>query len=69
VNKQFLKRICISLRYGMAKAAVHQLVKSLAAPKSGLPEGSFCAAMLPITLDTPMNRKFMPDADTSTWYE
>ncbi len=53
----------------MAKAAVHQLVKSLAAPKSGLPEGSFCAAMLPITLDTPMNRKFMPDADTSTWYE
>jgi hypothetical protein len=29
--------------YGMAKAAVHQLVKSLASPKSGLPEGTFCA--------------------------
>ena len=29
--------------YGMAKAAVHQLVKSLAAKKSGLPEGTFCA--------------------------
>ena len=26
--------------YGMAKAAVHQLTKSLAAPKSGLPENS-----------------------------
>jgi dihydropteridine reductase len=53
--------------YGMAKAAVHQLVKSLASPKSGLPEGAFCAGLLPITLDTPMNRKFMPKADTSNW--
>jgi dihydropteridine reductase len=32
--------------YGMAKAAVHQLVKSLAAKKSGLPEGTFCAGSL-----------------------
>ena len=24
-------------------------------------------ALLPITLDTPMNRKWMPKADTSTW--
>ena len=53
--------------YGMAKAAVHQLVKSLAADKSGLPANSFVAALLPITLDTPMNRKFMPKADFSSW--
>ena len=53
--------------YGMAKAAVHQLVKSLAAPKSGLPAGATALALLPITLDTPMNRKWMPKADTSTW--
>lgn len=53
--------------YGMAKAAVHQLVKSCACKKSGLPESSFTAALLPITLDTPMNRKFMPKADFSTW--
>ena len=53
--------------YGMAKAAVHQLVKSLAAPKSGLPEGSTVVAFLPITLDTPMNRKWMSKADFSTW--
>ena len=46
--------------YGMAKAAVHQLVKSLAAEKSGLPAGTLAVALLPITLDTPMNRKFMP---------
>lgn len=36
--------------YGMAKAAVHQLVKSLAAEKSGLPEGAFVTAILPVTL-------------------
>uniref|UniRef100_A0A914YIE5 Dihydropteridine reductase n=1 Tax=Panagrolaimus superbus TaxID=310955 RepID=A0A914YIE5_9BILA len=53
--------------YGMAKAAVHQLVKSLAAPKSGLPEGTTVLAILPITLDTPMNRKWMPKSDFSTW--
>lgn len=53
--------------YGMAKAAVHQLVKSLAAKDSGLPENSFVGAMLPVTLDTPMNRKFMPNADQSKW--
>uniref|UniRef100_A0A8D8XWR3 Dihydropteridine reductase n=1 Tax=Cacopsylla melanoneura TaxID=428564 RepID=A0A8D8XWR3_9HEMI len=53
--------------YGMAKAAVHQLTKSLACENSGLPENSLAIALLPVTLDTPMNRKWMPDADTSTW--
>lgn len=40
--------------YGLAKAAVHQLTKSLAASKSGLPNGSTVLAILPVTLDTPM---------------
>ncbi|XP_044740372.1 dihydropteridine reductase [Chrysoperla carnea] len=53
--------------YGMAKAAVHQLTKSLAGDKSGLPANSLAVALLPITLDTPMNRKWMPTADTTTW--
>lgn len=53
--------------YGMAKAAVHQLVKSLAGKNSGLPKQSSTLAILPITLDTPMNRKFMSEADFSTW--
>ncbi|XP_012543729.1 dihydropteridine reductase isoform X1 [Monomorium pharaonis] len=53
--------------YGMAKAAVHQLTKSLAAKDSGLPSNSLVACILPVTLDTPMNRKWMPKADTSTW--
>jgi len=53
--------------YGMAKAAVHQLTKSLAGENSGLPANSVVASILPVTLDTPMNRKWMPKADTSTW--
>lgn len=53
--------------YGIAKAAVHQLTKSLAAKDGGLPSNSLVACILPITLDTPMNRKWMPKADTSTW--
>lgn len=53
--------------YGMAKAAVHQLTKSLASKDSGLPANSLVTAILPVTLDTPMNRKWMPKADTSTW--
>jgi len=53
--------------YGMAKASVHHLIKSLALPKSGLPDSSTAVAILPITLDTPMNRKWMPKADFGTW--
>lgn len=51
----------------MAKAAVHHLTKSLASQNSGLPENAIAVAILPITLDTPMNRKWMPKADFSTW--
>ncbi|KAH8551231.1 dihydropteridine reductase-like protein [Umbelopsis sp. PMI_123] len=54
--------------YGIAKAAVHQLVKSLAANDSGLPSGAVVTAILPVTLDTPMNRKFAAaNTDFSTW--
>uniref|UniRef100_A0A1B6F143 Dihydropteridine reductase n=2 Tax=Proconiini TaxID=565685 RepID=A0A1B6F143_9HEMI len=53
--------------YGMAKAAVHQLTKSLSGENSGLPANSLAVSILPVTLDTPMNRKWMADADKSTW--
>jgi len=53
--------------YGMAKAAVHHLTKSLSQKDGGLPNESTVVAILPITLDTPMNRKWMPKADFSTW--
>ncbi|OQR86972.1 dihydropteridine reductase [Achlya hypogyna] len=50
--------------YGMSKAATHHLVAS-AAPK--LPEAATALGILPITIDTPTNRKYMADADFSTW--
>jgi dihydropteridine reductase len=53
--------------YGMAKAAVHQLTKSLSTSGSGLPTNASVFSILPITLDTPMNRKWMPNADFATW--
>lgn len=53
--------------YGMAKAAVHQLTKSLANKDGGLPKDSLVTAILPVTLDTPMNRKWMAKADTTSW--
>ncbi|KAJ2716187.1 hypothetical protein H4R19_000790 [Coemansia spiralis] len=52
--------------YGMAKAAVHHLVSSLALPGSGL-DGSRVAGLLPQTLDTPANRSAMPSADFTSW--
>jgi len=62
-----LKGTAGMIGYGIAKAAVHQLTKSLAEEKSGLPDNSLVVSILPITLDTPMNRKWMPNADFSTW--
>lgn len=53
--------------YGMAKAAVHQMTKSLGEKNSGLPEDSTAVCIMPVTLDTPMNRKWMPDADQTSW--
>lgn len=53
--------------YGMAKAAVHHLTKSLGCKGSGMPENSLAVAILPVTLDTEMNRKWMPKADFSSW--
>jgi dihydropteridine reductase len=58
------------LAYGASKAATHHLVRSVghgSAKETGLPPGAILAALLPATLDTPNNRKWMPHADTSTW--
>lgn len=53
--------------YGMAKAAVHQLAQSLATTDSGLPLNALVIAILPVTIDTIMNRQSMPDSDISAW--
>lgn len=53
--------------YGLAKAATIHLVKSLAAEDSGLPATATTLAMLPGVIDTPNNRKWMPNVDRSSW--
>uniref|UniRef100_A0A0R3RS51 Dihydropteridine reductase n=1 Tax=Elaeophora elaphi TaxID=1147741 RepID=A0A0R3RS51_9BILA len=55
------------LGYGMAKAAVHQLTKSLAFKTSGMPDESTVVALLPAMLDTAQNREWMPKANTDSW--
>ncbi|KAJ1849703.1 hypothetical protein LPJ70_000300 [Coemansia sp. RSA 2708] len=52
--------------YGMAKAAVHHLVASLAMEGSGI-DSPRVVGILPTTLDTPANRSAMPDGDFSAW--
>ncbi len=61
------------LGYGMAKAATHHLVKSLAredglaAGFSGVALPCHVNAILPRVLDTASNRAGMPGADFTTW--
>jgi NAD(P)-dependent dehydrogenase (short-subunit alcohol dehydrogenase family) len=51
--------------YAVSKAAVHALVRVLALENAGL--GVRFNAVLPGTMDTPANRRAMPDADRSRW--
>lgn len=50
--------------YAAAKAGVLRLVEGLAAE---LPRGARANAVLPSTMDTPANRKAMPDVDPASW--
>lgn len=50
--------------YAASKAGVHRLTESLAEEVKGKVTVN---AILPSTIDTPANRKDMPDADFSTW--
>lgn len=51
--------------YAASKAAVLNLTYSLA--RELAPHGITVNAIVPSTIDTPANRKAMPEADTSTW--
>lgn len=51
--------------YGMSKAATHHLVES--ASDGYLPDNCTVNAVLPVTIDTPINREGMPDADFTNW--
>eukprot|EP00742_Colponemidia_sp_Colp-10_P001709 GILJ01001831.1.p1 GENE.GILJ01001831.1~~GILJ01001831.1.p1 ORF type:complete len:236 (+),score=29.60 GILJ01001831.1:45-752(+) len=53
------------IAYGITKAAVHQLARSLAT--DGLSQRARVVALLPHVIDTPSNRQGMPGADFSNW--
>jgi NAD(P)-dependent dehydrogenase (short-subunit alcohol dehydrogenase family) len=51
--------------YGAAKSAVARLTEALASELQ--PRGARANAILPAIIDTPANRRDMPDADPSSW--
>jgi NAD(P)-dependent dehydrogenase (short-subunit alcohol dehydrogenase family) len=53
--------------YGASKAALVSLIKTVALENKSL--GITANAVLPETMDTPINRKVMPDADFSQWVQ
>jgi len=53
--------------YGISKAGTHHLLSSISGPSGGLPAGSTAVAILPITLDTPQNRRDMPGSNFDNW--
>eukprot|EP01117_Protostelium_nocturnum_P017672 TRINITY_DN722_c0_g1_i3.p1 TRINITY_DN722_c0_g1~~TRINITY_DN722_c0_g1_i3.p1 ORF type:complete len:257 (+),score=78.73 TRINITY_DN722_c0_g1_i3:393-1163(+) len=53
--------------YGAAKASTHHLTTSLAASKGDFKSGVSVVCMLPVMLDTPMNRKSMPSENFANW--
>ena len=51
------------IAYGASKAAVHHMNLSISGENGGLAEGNTSLCLAPVVLDTPMNRKFMSNAD------
>ncbi|KAI9914286.1 hypothetical protein PsorP6_007333 [Peronosclerospora sorghi] len=50
--------------YGASEATTHHLIASA---RTELPKDSTVVGLLPTTIDTPMNRTFMADADFPSW--
>lgn len=63
--KPGLKGSAHNAAYSASKAAVIALTESIAEEASG--KGVTANAIIPSTIDTPANRKGMPDADFSRW--
>lgn len=53
--------------YSLSKCSTHYLVQTIAADPMFANKKSTAVGILPVVIDTPMNRKSMPKADYSTW--
>lgn len=54
--------------YGLTKAAVHHLTRSLALNNDALPKNTVCIGLLPVTIDSAINKdKNAPPSDVSEW--
>ena len=53
--------------YGASKAALVSLIRTIALENKSA--GITANVVLPSTMDTPINRKVMPDADFSKWVQ
>jgi len=54
------------LAYGLSKTATHAIALNMS-QGNDIPKDSVVTSILPEVIDTPENRKAMPDADFSTW--
>ena len=61
------KGLDYAVGYAMSKAATHSLVRSIAKDMKALPEGSKIVCITPTVIDTPANRKSMPNANFEDW--
>ncbi len=59
------KGMALASPYAVSKAAVHALTKTITEENKDL--NIVARALLPTVIDTPANRKAMPDEDTSQW--
>lgn len=55
------------LAYGLSKVSTHFLLQSVALDPTFIRKNASALAVLPCTIDTPMNRTYMADADHSSW--
>jgi dihydropteridine reductase len=55
------------LAYGLSKVSTHFLLQSVAHDPAFMKKNASALAMVPCTIDTPMNRTYMADADHSSW--
>merc|ERR1712071_699909 len=66
-HEDFVKNADMMWKQSVWSSVIAASIASKHLKEGGLPDESTVVAILPVTLDTPMNRKWMAKADHSTW--